>query len=63
MALGTFIAGYALGRHHGDRDAHRPNASERAWQEYQERQALFEEQIEAIDRLTRPHDGTMQPGE
>lgn len=63
MALGAFIAGYALGRHHGDSDGRRLNASERTWQDYQERQELFEEQIEAIDRLTRHRDDSRHPWE
>lgn len=49
MGLGTFLAGYAIGRHR--RSQHRESSSDRAWREYQERQAIFDEQVREIDRF------------
>lgn len=49
MGLGTFLAGYAIGRHH--RERHHENSSDRAWREYQERQAIFDEQVREIERF------------
>ncbi|MEE1295716.1 MAG: hypothetical protein UHD09_02435 [Bifidobacterium sp.] len=52
MGLGSFIAGYAIGRHASGKPQ-RQSGSERAWQEYQERQRTFNDAMDTIDRIRR----------